>query len=593
MLVQDLRKTLDEWGFIIKKTSKFSDSDRGVYKKLVEFCNALKNVGIEEIPMDKYREIAQHSSLIFSETPPPIEEDKENPQLYRIDLLNYLAKNRKEFFKPGHRIFGAFKTYILRANELEFNSKFSPSPAFDNESLNIHEEQLKDDLYTFVTGEIGYSIGTMTRTIFDDVIESRWKNYINTVRELVNNEAQEGYIKDIISSDSNFNTLLNALKEINWKTCKDGMLSFVRCFNVLKALAGNHSDDCFWVMYGAIGGEGKSVYTNGELSYFIQKNLSVYVGDNKCFGEHFNSPEPFQSKLLYIREDESWSPEQIRFKKQLVDHDYIGIEQKGKDAYRITPQCLITSMTNYRSYDISRRFAIINYGRNTIGVDVPSLEDFESIKKFSKVSENIYQNLFSQKEMPYVKKVCVLLCKAVQHLNKREDRQWAFNVAVKILQTSILEKDPDLANLDSPDFFRLDNILRKSLNRYKRNQDENKIMSNEFYKNNVEEALRVLISRKELSEDVFIGTTNDYNALVGAPEAKQKHTAIIMRNKSSVWKAIDNYFRMNTKNVDRFSEEEQFDKYAKFLYDAINDKSILEYSIEEIAAIIECKYKLS
>lgn len=592
MQVKDLRKCLDEWGFVIKRTSKFTDSDRGVFKKLIELCNALTAVGIEEVPEAKYTEIAQHSTLNFRVSPPPVEEDKENAQLYRIDLLNYLAKNRKEIFAPGHRIYGAFEKYVLMVNNLEHESKYSNSPTDDFMSLSIREEQLKDDLYVFLTGEVGYSISTMTRVVFDDIIEDNWKQYINIVRETVNEKSQENYINNIISTKADKSVLSRALKEINWKTAKDGMLSYARCFNVIKSLQGNHSDDCFWVMYGAEGGEGKSVYTNGELKHFTNEKLSVYVGDNKCFGEHFNSPEPFQAKLLYVREDESWTPEQIRFKKQLVDHDYIGIEQKGKDAYRITPQCMVTSMTNYRSYDISRRFAIIDYGRNKVGVDIEALEDFVAVNKFERVSKVIYENIINNKDKDYVKNVCVKVCKATQFLNKREDKQWAFNVAVKTIQSLIIERDSELVNLDSPDFIRLDNLLNRALKTYRKSLDESKIMSNEFYKNSVGDSLKALIENGELSQDIFIGNTNDYNELVGKDKSERWSSAVVIKNKRSVWVAIDNFFRKNTKIVNNKEEEALFDKYMEFLFKIVDNGNILDMSVEKVASILECKYKL-
>lgn len=592
MQVVDLKKSLDEWGLIIKRTSKFSDTDRGVYKKLVEFCNSLQLVGIDDVPENKYVEIAQRSALNFRETPPPIEDDKENPQLYRIDILNYLANNRKIIFDPGHRLYKAFESYILLLNEYENESKFSDSPTDDNQALRIREKQLQDDLYLFLTNEVGYSVGTMTRTVFDDIVENEWKNYVNIVRESLNALSQKAYVEHILKTPANAGELNEALKEINWRTAKDGMLSVARCYNVLKTLQGNHSDDCFWVMYGPEGGEGKSVYTNGELKHFTRKHLSVYVGDNKCFGEHFNSPEPFQAKLLYVREDESWSPEQIRFKKQLVDHDFIGIEQKGKDAYRITPQCLVTSMTNYRSYDISRRFAIIDYGRNRIGVDVKSLKDSESIEKFSNVSERIYDNLFANKDEEYVDKVCTMICKSVQFLNKREDKSWAFNVAVKMIQNMILDKDPDLMNLDSPDYCLTRVLLTKSLNKYKKIQDESKIMSNEFYKNNVYSALVTLIESKELSEDIFIGTTNDYNKLIGKWESDQKHEAVVIKNKRNVYAAIEKYFKRNTRPVNNKEEEKIFERYLRFFHRIVNNGEILNMDMAQVASILECKYSL-
>lgn len=592
MLVKDLRKTLDEWGFVIKRTSKFSDTDRGVFKKLIELCNATSQLGFDEVPEAKYSEIAGHSALNFRESPPPMEEDKENPQLYRLDLLNYLAKHRDEIFIPGHRIYEAFKTFVLLQNANEHESKFSDTPSNDLIGLSIREEQVKTELYMFLTGEVGFSIGSMTRGVFDDIIEDRWKGYVAIVRESVNNLAAEDYVKQIIQTPASEEKLNSAIREINWKSAKDGMLSLCRAFNVVKTLQGNHSDDCFWVMYGAEGGEGKSVYTNGELKHFTNMHLSVYVGDNKVFGEHFNSPEPFQAKLLYVREDESWSPEQIRFKKQLVDHDYIGIEQKGKDAYRITPQCMVTSMTNYRSYDISRRFAIIDYGRYKVGVDIPSLEDYVSIDKFADVSNTIYKNLFDKKEPEYVKDVCVQICKAVQFLNKREDKQWAHNVAMKMVQNLILEKDPDLVNLDAPDYFLIRTALTKTVQRYKKSQDESKIMSNEFYRNNIQKALTTLVENGELSEDIFIGTSNDYNKMVGKEESKQAYSAIIIKNKRSVWLAIENYFKQNTREVDAKEEEEKFNIYEKFLWKIINDGSIIKFNIEQLAAVIECKYEI-
>jgi len=593
MQVVDLKKSLDDWGLIIKKTSKFNDRDRSTYKKLVEFCDALDMTGLKEVPEDKYVEIAQRSSLNFRETPPPIEDDKENAQLYRIDILNYLAKNRGVIFKYGHRLYKAFEDYILLLNRYENESKFSDSPADDNQALRIREKQLQDDMYVFLTGEVGYSIGTMTRVVFDDIIENEWKNYVNIVRESINSLAQKEYVEHLLNTGADVEKLSSAAKEINWRTAKDGMLSVARCYNVLKTLQGNHSDDCFWVMYGAEGGEGKSVYTNGELKHFTQKHLSVYVGDNKCFGEHFNSPEPFQAKLLYVREDESWSPEQIRFKKQLVDHDFIGIEQKGKDAYRITPQCLVTSMTNYRSYDISRRFAIIDYGRNKIGVDVKSLRDWESIEKFSHVSETIYENLFANKDPEYVDNVCTLICKAVQFLNKREDKSWAYNVSVKMIQNLILEKDPELVNLEGPDYLLTRVILNKSLNRYKKVQDESKIMSNEFYKNNIYSALLTLIESGDLSDSIFVGTTNDYNKMVGKPESEQNHEAIIIKNKKDVYSAIEKYFKRNTRSVNNHEEEEIFDKYIKYFHKIVNDGKILEMNIADVAAVLECKSVIS
>lgn len=592
MQVADLKKSLDEWGLIIKRTSKFNDTDRAVYRKLVEFCNSLQMVGLDSVPEDKFGEIVQRSSLNFREAPPSFEEDKENPQLYRIDILNYLANNRKIIFEPGHRIYKAFEAYILQLNEFENESKFSDSPTDDLQSLQIREKQLQDDMYMFLTSEVGYSIGSMTRTVFDDIVEDEWKNYVNIVRESINSLAQQEYVEQLLSSPASVGDLREALQEINWRTAKDGMLSLARCYNVLKTLQGNHSDDCFWVMYGPEGGEGKSVYTNGELKHFTRKHLSVYVGDNKCFGEHFNTPEPFQAKLLYVREDESWSPEQIRFKKQLVDHDFIGIEQKGQDAYRITPQCLVTSMTNYRSYDISRRFAIIDYGRNRIGVDVKSLKDSESIEKFSEVSAIIYQNLFNCKDPVYADKVCTLICKSVQFLNKREDKSWAFNVAVKMIQNAMHDKDPDLMNLEGSDYFLTRTLLTKSLNKYKKIQDESKIMSNEFYKNNVYAALQTLIESKELSEDIFIGTTNDYNKLIGKEESKQSHEAIIIKNKRSVYNAIEEYFRRNTKPVNNREEEVIFAKYMNFFHKIINNGQILEMGMPEIASILECKYEI-
>lgn len=592
MQVVEFKKTLDEWGLVIKRTSKFSDTDRAVYKKLVEFCNSLQMVGLDSVPEDKYFELTQRSELNFRETPPPIEDDKENPQLYRIDILNYLANNRKKIFIPGHRIYKAFENYILMLNEFENESKFSDSPTDDNQSLRIREKQLQDDIYTFLTNEVGYSIGSMTRSVFDDLVEDEWKNYVNIVRESINTIAQEKYVENLLETPADCEKLKNSLEEINWRTAKDGMLSLARCYNVLKTLQGNHSDDCFWIMYGPEGGEGKSVYTNGELKHFTRKHLSVYVGDNKCFGEHFNTPEPFQAKLLYVREDESWSPEQIRFKKQLVDHDFIGIEQKGMDAYRITPQCLVTSMTNYRSYDISRRFAIIDYGRNRIGVDIKALKDSESIEKFSNVSSVIYENLFHCKDREYSDKVCTLICKSVQFLNKREDKSWAFNVAVKILQHAILDKDPELMNLDSSDYFLIRSILTKSLNKYKKIQDESKIMSNEFYKNNVLSALESLIESKELSEDIFIGNTNDYNKMVGKDEIEQSHPAIIIKNKRNVYLAIEQYFKRNTKPVNNKEEEIIFEKYMKYFHKIINNGEILNLGLPEISSIIECKYQL-
>lgn len=592
MTLLDLKKSLDEWGLIIKKTSKFTDSDRSVYKQLMELVNNGMKLGVKEIPDEKFAEIAQFSTLNFRESPPSVEEDKENAQLYRTDLLNYLAKHVDEIFSPGHRIYEAFAKYVNKINEREHTSKFSLKPTRDSKHLDIFEEQLKDDLYQFLTREVGYSIGVMTRTVFDDIVTDRWADYINMVRETININAQEQYVKDIISSTADAKSLNKALKEINWKTSKDGMLSYARAFNVVKTLQGNHSDDCFWVMYGAIGGEGKSVYTNGELRHFINKKLSVYVGDNKCFGEHFNSPEPFRAKLLYVREDESWSPEQIRFKKQLVDHDHIGIEQKGKDAYRITPECMVTSMTNYRSYDISRRFAIIDYGRNRVGVDVESLEDFVMVEKYANVSEVLYSNLFNKKDPEYVKNVCVKICKSVQHLNKREDKQWAYNVALKIIQSAILDKDPDLVNLDQPDYIVMRTLLQKALARYKKSQDESKIMSNEFYKNNVSEAIRTMIANGELSEDVFMGTTADFNQIVGKEPPEHSHEAIVIKNKRSVWTAIENYFKTNTRSVDKHEEEARFDKYMFYMNKLVQNGKILDLNIEQIAQIIDCRYPI-
>lgn len=118
MLLVDLKKNLDAWGLIIKKTSKFTDSDRGVYKNLVEFVNNGFRFGVDEVPEEKFQEIAKYSNLNFRDMPPPMEEDKENSQLYRTDLLNYLAKHIDEIFSPGHRIYGAFEKYVILINSV-------------------------------------------------------------------------------------------------------------------------------------------------------------------------------------------------------------------------------------------------------------------------------------------------------------------------------------------------------------------------------------------------------------------------------------------------------------------------------------------
>ena len=116
MTLLDLKKSLDEWGLIIKKTSKFTDSDRSVYKQLMELVNNGMKLGVKEIPDEKFAEIAQFSTLNFRESPPSVEEDKENAQLYRTDLLNYLAKHVDEIFSPKHRIYEAFAKYVNKIN---------------------------------------------------------------------------------------------------------------------------------------------------------------------------------------------------------------------------------------------------------------------------------------------------------------------------------------------------------------------------------------------------------------------------------------------------------------------------------------------
>jgi hypothetical protein len=177
-------------------------------------------------------------------------------------------------------------------------------------------------------------------------------------------------------------------------------------------------------------------------------------------------------------------------------------------------------------------------------------------------------------------------------LNKREDKQWAYNVALKIIQGAILDKDPDLINLDQPDYIVMRTLLQKALTRYKKSQDESKIMSNEFYKNNVSEAIRTMIGNGELSEDVFMGTTADFNEIIGKEPPEHSHEAIVIKNKRSVWTAIENYFKTNTRAVDKNEEEKRFDKYMFYLNKLVQNGKILDLNVEQISQILDCRYPI-
>jgi hypothetical protein len=101
-----------------------------------------------------------------------------------------------------------------------------------------------------------------------------------------------------------------------------------------------------------------------------------------------------------------------------------------------------------------------------------------------------------------------------------------------------------------------------------------------------------MIDNGELSEDVFMGTTADFNQIVGKEPPEHSHEAIVIKNKRSVWSAIENYFKKNTRSVDKREEEARFDKYMFYMNKLVQNGKILDLNIEQIAQIIDCRYPI-
>lgn len=587
--LKQFRTTLGRWNSVIRRVSQFNDQDRAAYKELVGLANTATQLGLAELDPSKVVEITiKHGSeQNFLADPPIIENDKDNGTVFKGELVNLLAEIKDAMTEPGHRVYDAFNRLYKKEIALETLENNNESEWLEADYANL-KKQVKYDLLSYFCAELKYPMSPMTENAFEETFEFELE--YSKFRARIQRDSKDKLLRDIINTPADINCLIRNAKIVNWKYAKDGMRIIARLFNVIKKMCNENGGDNFWIYYGARGGEGKSAYCNGELEFMLSNGMKAYLGDNKCFGEQFNVPEPLKSTFLYIREDRSWSPAQIDYKKQLTDQERVSVEQKGVDAQRTQPKCMITSQTNYRSWEISRRFAVVEFGRQP--ENDRELSPAEATRLYKEVTEKLLLNVFDRKDQSYVRNCCLKICRGMETANNAEDKNWAYNTIAYNLRDKIYPQNSETPPPEGKTYLRVSSFIAHCVKQYINDSNKLKIVSNENRRQELEDALREIIDQKMFGDTLKIGSMEEYEAINndGTQVASLAHGRdyIIVPNIKECYNGIDQFFKRLLKKVDQKEEEELFDKYAKYLLKIVNSGDVMKIDRETLAAILNC-----
>lgn len=588
MQLGDLRILINKWAGVINKSSQFSPSDKGAYNDIKEYYNVMTKIGSGTFDSEQVAVLAKKngSEQNFLMDPPLPNIEKESPEDYRRELQVFLLNHLEEFKQSHHPIYNALmqigKTQadISKRNHGNFNDKQTIAAGTYQKCVT--------EVYEFFTDSIGYtSQNPSNRTVFEkEIIDSEIMTHlINSILDAYMESNERTMLDNLISTHGNKTQCIEALKEINWKRAKDGMGHFVRAFNVLKKFAGRIGDDCYWLFFGPIGGEGKSVYCNGEIAYFAQRELNVYSSNDKIWGDRFLDPKPFLSTLTYIREDDNWSDQSIKDRKNLLDGEMFLAEQKNKMPVGIEPRCMFTGMSNKRLTEHSRRFQQLEYGRKLIGVDTKKMSSQAAELYFQNVSAQIYENLVNKKDVDYVLDVYNLLYSALQLNIQLTDNSWMSNIILHHLREKIMINDKDEFD-ENPTYIPFGAFIN-GLKKYKKVHEEYNVWSNEKFNKDAADLLKEFVKNNCVGT-IEIGNTNDYCKLVGAPEEATPLPAIIIRNKKRALRIIRDFIMESIRDVNWKDEDAIFTKYCSYLWEIIDNGTILDKDLETIRGILNC-----